>query len=593
MVAERIKALREVMKRYGIDIYMIQTSDFHGSEYVGAYFKCRSYISGFTGSAGTVVVTADEVRLWTDGRYFLQAGEQLKGTEIKLMKQGQPGVPTIKEYLEETVKEGQTLGFDGRTVSAGFAKTLKEMTDKKKAKLVYEHDLVGEIWTDRPELSHEPVFELDIKYAGKSREEKIADIRKALETKAEYYILTSLDDIAWLLNLRGNDVLYNPVFLSYVVMSQKEFILFANRSAFSKELADKLAAAGIEIREYNEVYEYIKQLKTDKLYIDESKTNYAIIANISKDVNIVNGKNLTLLPKACKNAVEVENVRKAHIKDGVAATRFMYYLKKNAGKVPMTEISLEEVFEGFRKEQENYIGPSFEYIVGYAWHGAIVHYSATEESSIPVNAENFLLIDSGGQYLEGTTDITRTFAMGPLTDVQKKHYTAVLRGNLNLGAVKFLHGCCGMNFDYLARKPLWDLGLDYNHGTGHGVGYFLNVHEGPNGFRWQTIPGVESAVFEEGMITSDEPGLYIEGEYGIRCENLCVVEKAEKNEFGQFLRFDTLTMVPWDLDAVDPECMNSEEKKLLNEYHQRVYDTISPFIPEEEKEWLKTATRAI
>lgn len=593
-VNERITALRERMKEKKIDAYLVPTDDFHASEYVGEYFKCRKYITGFTGSAGTAVIMQDMAGLWTDGRYFIQAAAQLEGTGVDLFKMGEPGVPTIHQFLEEKLGEGMCLGFDGRTISAKEASELSEALGKKGASLSVDYDLAGEVWEDRPALSCEPVMELDVKWAGESRADKCAKIRKAMEEKgADAFVLTSLDDIAWLLNIRGGDVHCCPVVLSYLVMTQKEIKLFANENAFPAEVLDALAKDGVTLLPYDSIYEYVKTFAKDmKVLLCKQKVNSRLVSNIPAEVEILDEENLTLLPKAIKNPVEVENERIAHIRDGVALTRFIYWLKKNVGKIPMTELSAEEKLYSFRAQQENFIDNSFDPIISYGVHAAINHYSATPETDIPIEPRSFLLADTGGNYYEGTTDTTRTIVMGPVTDEQKKFFTAVLRGMLNLGNAKFRYGCTGVNLDYLARGPLWELGQDFNHGTGHGVGYLLNVHEGPNSFRWKVVPG-NNAVLEEGMITSDEPGYYVEDGYGIRHENMIVCKKAEKTQFGQFMCFEFLTMVPFDLDAVVPEQMTAHERELLNNYHAQVYEKISPYLDEDEKAWLKEATRAI
>ena len=593
-VNERITALRERMKEKKIDAYLVPTDDFHASEYVGEYFKCRKYITGFTGSAGTAVIMQDMAGLWTDGRYFIQAAAQLEGTGVDLFKMGELGVPTIHQFLEEKLGEGMCLGFDGRTISAKEASELSEVLGKKGASLSVDYDLVGEVWEDRPALSCEPVMELDVKWAGESRADKCAKIRKAMEEKgADAFVLTSLDDIAWLLNIRGGDVHCCPVVLSYLVMTQKEIKLFANEKAFPAEVLDALAKDGVTLLPYDSIYEYVKTFAKDmKVLLCKQKANSRLVSNIPAEVEILDEENLTLLPKAIKNPVEVENERIAHIRDGVALTKFIYWLKKNVGKIPMTELSAEEKLYSFRAQQENFIDNSFDPIISYGVHAAINHYSATPETDIPIEPRSFLLADTGGNYYEGTTDTTRTIVMGPVTDEQKKFFTAVLRGMLNLGNAKFRYGCTGVNLDYLARGPLWELGQDFNHGTGHGVGYLLNVHEGPNSFRWKVVPG-NNAVLEEGMITSDEPGYYVEDGYGIRHENMIVCKKAEKTQFGQFMCFEFLTMVPFDLDAVVPEQMTAHERELLNNYHAQVYEKISPYLDEDEKAWLKEATRAI
>lgn len=593
-VRERIAALREKMQDRKIDAYLVPTDDFHASEYVGEYFKCRKYITGFTGSAGTAVILQDMAGLWTDGRYFIQAAAQLEGTGVELFKMGEPGVPTVHEFLEEKLGDGMCLGFDGRTVNAKEAVELEKILGKKGAFLSVDYDLIGEVWDDRPALSCEPVMELDVKWAGESRADKCARIRKAMEEKgADAFVLTSLDDIAWLLNIRGGDVHCCPVVLSYLVMTKTEIRLFANEKAFPAEVQTALLKDGVTLLPYDDIYAYVKTFtKEMTVLLCKKKVNSRLVSNIPEGVAVLDEENLTLLPKAVKNPVEVENERIAHIKDGVALTKFIYWLKRNVGKIPVTELSAEEKLYSFRMQQENFIDNSFDPIISYGVHAAINHYSATPDTDIAIEPGNFVLADTGGHYYEGTTDTTRTIVMGTVNDEQKKYFTAVLRGMLNLGNAKFRYGCTGVNLDYLARGPLWELGKDFNHGTGHGVGYLLNVHEGPNSFRWKVIPG-NNAVLEEGMITSDEPGYYVENEYGIRHENMIVCKKAEKTEFGQYMCFEFLTMVPFDLDAVVPEQMTARERELLNAYHAQVYEKISPYLNEEEKEWLKDATRAI
>lgn len=596
VIPARLEALRALMKETGIDAYLIPTDDFHASEYVGDYFKCRKYMTGFTGSAGTAVVMQDMAGLWTDGRYFIQAEQQLQGSTVTLFKIGQPEVPSVHEFLRKNLKEGQCLGFDGRTVSAQEADELRKMLSKNGVTISCEEDLVGRIWEDRPALSCEPVKELDVKWTGKSRADKCAEIRAAMKGKgADIFVLTCLDDIVWLLNIRGGDVPCNPVVLSYLAMTEKEVLLFANEKAFPEEVKAALAADGVRILPYNDIYSWISEVEDGRTVLFcKKKVNSRLAASVPVGVKVLDEENLTLLPKAIKNPVEVENEKIAHIRDGVAVTKFIYWLKKNVGRMPITEISAGEYLNKLRAQQENSMGNSFDPIISYGPHAAMNHYSATPETDVPIEPHGLLLADTGGQYLEGTTDVTRTIVMGPTTDEQKRMFTAVLRGTLNLAAAKFRYGCRGLNLDYLARGPLWELGLDFNHGTGHGVGYYLNVHEGPNGFRWRVVPERnDSAVFEEGMITSDEPGYYVEGEYGIRHENLIVCKKAEETSFGQFMCFEHLTMVPFDLDAVVPEQMSERERGLLNGYHAEVYAKISPYLDEEERAWLGEATRAI
>ena len=594
-IKQKLNALRILMKEKKIDAYLVPTDDFHGSEYVGDYFKCRKYITGFTGSAGTAIITQDMAGLWTDGRYFIQAADQLRDTTIELFKSGEPGVPTVHQFLNDKLEEGMCLGFDGRTVSAREAEELQELLQEKHITFSVNDDLIGEIWEDRPALSCEPVMELDIRWTGKSRADKIAEIREQMKAKeADTFILTSLDDIAWLLNIRGNDIHCCPVVLSYLVMMENELRLYANAAAFSEEIRSNLEADGVKIYPYDDVYSYVQSISSDKkVLLSRANVNSRLVSNIPSEVTILDEPNLTLLPKAVKNETEMENERIAHIKDGVAVTKFIHWLKKNVTRTTITELSTAEKLYQFRSEQEHFLGESFDPIIAYGTHAAIVHYSATEATDIPLEARGMVLADTGGHYLEGTTDITRTIVLGPVTAKEKKFFTAVLRGNLNLAAAKFKYGCTGLNLDYLARGPLWELGEDYNHGTGHGVGYLLNVHEGPNSFRWKNLPGNPAPVLEEGMITSDEPGYYLENEFGIRHENLVLCKKAEKTSFGQFMCFEPLTLVPFDLEGINPEEMTERERKLLNDYHQKVYTTISPYLDEEEKEWLKQATREI
>ena len=593
-VRERLSALREKMRESGIDAYFIVTDDFHASEYVGDYFKCREYISGFDGSAGSVVVLKEEAGLWTDGRYFLQAEEQLKGTGIDLYRMAEEGVPELEDFLAAKLKNGGVLGFDGRTVSLSrFEKLKKKLPETVSVRM--DVDLVGSIWKDRPAMSKEKVFLYEERYAGKSREEKLSDLRLAMEKKdVELTVITSLDDIAWLLNIRGGDVLYNPVVLSYLIVSREEAFLFVDYSVINDEIKNELNKSGVLIHPYERFYDEIPELTAGKkVLIDPERVNAALTERLSGAEKLVRNVNLTLLPKAIKNAAEIENERQAHVKDGVAVTRFIYWLKHHVGREEITELTASEKLEEFRRQGEHYLGQSFAPIAGYAEHGAIVHYEATEEIASSLRPESFLLLDTGGQYLEGTTDITRTIALGPLSEEQKKHYTAVLKGNLNLAAAYFKYGCHGINLDYLARAPLWELNLDYNHGTGHGVGCFLNVHEGPQRIAAKEIGDPSIQVMEPGMITSDEPGLYLTGQYGIRIENLMVCLEAVKNDYGRFLRFETLTLVPMEPEAIEVSMLTERERKLLNDYHAAVYEKIGPLLPEEERSWLSEVTKAI
>ena len=589
-----LELLREKMRETGVDACLIPTSDFHGSEYVGDYFKCREYISGFTGSAGTLVVTLDEAGLWTDGRYFLQAAKQLEGSGIMLRKERQPGVPAIEEYLKQTLKKGETLGFDGRCIMQDSAEKLITQLNAQGVAVRTDIDLTGAVWKNRPELSAQPVWPLPVEYAGESSESKIKRVREFLvEKKADYFLLTSLEDIAWLLNMRGNDVESTPVILSYLLLGERKLTWYVQEKCLSEKIKILLDMQGIKAAPYAQIYEDVKKLPEDaSIYYDKSAVNTALVSSLPEKVKKIEGVNPTFLFKAKKNPVEVENERNAHIKDGVAVTKFIYWLKSQIGKTKITEISAAEQLEQFRNTQEHYVEPSFAPIIAYKEHGAIVHYSATKESDVELKPENFVLADTGGHYLEGTTDITRTIALGSLTQEEKEMYTTVLKGHIQLEMARFLQGCSGQSLDVLARTPLWEKGLDYNHGTGHGVGYLLSVHEGPNSFRYRpSVNGRNDCVFEEGMITSDEPGIYLEGKFGIRLENMIVCQKDMENDYGSFLCFDALTLVPFERSAIIAEELSTKEKEWLNKYHQKVFETIAPYLTEEEAGWLREETQ--
>ncbi len=595
MIPERLEALRSQMRARGIHIYIVPTADFHNSEYAGEYFGERSFLSGFTGSAGTLLIAMDEAGLWTDARYFIQAQQQLAGSGITLFRMNEEGVPTIEEYIRKHLQEGQVIGFDGRTVSCGFGKTLDKIAKEKGGALHVDEDLVDEIWEDRPKLSKEPARILEMKYAGERTADKLARVRREMEEKgAQLHLLSSLTDIAWLLNIRGNDVESVPVVLSYLALTAEECLWFVQEEALTDEIRTYLKQCGVVTRPYEEFYSYIEHIAAkSSVLIDTSTLNYRACSAIPADVRIVDQPNPTVLMKAKKNQTEVENIRRAHVKDAVAMCRFMYWLKTNVGTLPMTEISASDYLAGLRAQQEGFLELSFDTICGYQEHGAIIHYSATPETDVELRPEGLLLVDSGGHYLEGTTDITRTFALGPLTDEMKADFTRVCRSNINLANARFLHGCSGRNLDVIAREPFWEADLDFKHGTGHGVGYLLSVHEDPNAFRWQQSRYVPECVLEEGMVTTDEPGIYLEGQYGIRLESELVCRKATKNEYGQFMEFENITYVPIDLDALVPEQMSAVERARLNAYHERVYEVVAPYLDEDERAFLKTYTRAV
>ena len=597
----KIGQLRDRMKELGIDAYLVPTADFHESEYVGEFFKCRHFLTGFNGTAGTAVITMDKAGLWTDGRYFVQAEEQLSGSEIKLYRMGEPEFPTLDEFLEEELPVDGCLGFDGRVVNSELGYGLQNLLQEKNVTINCSKDLVGEIWTSRPAMSCEPIWSLDVKYAGKSTVEKLSDLRDAMKkNKAQIHLMTALDEIAWLFNLRGNDIVNNPVFLSYALITQDEAYLYVQKEAIKedtkmgKEVCAALAEAKVQVKEYAEFLQDVAALKNEKILLERKKASFAVCESIDASCRIIDEMNPCATMKAVKNATEIENMRKAHLKDGIAVTKFMYWLKHTIGTCDMTEMTAAHKIEELRAEQGNYIEPSFVTIAAYKENAAMCHYHPSDEVCKKLKPEGLLLVDSGGQYLEGTTDITRTYALGPLTEKEKEYYTIVAAAMLKVSTMKFLHGCRGINLDYTIREAFWKRGLDFAHGTGHGVGYLSNVHERPNGLRWKVVPErQDSAVIEPGMICSDEPGLYFAGDFGTRTENLILCVEDEKNEYGQFLKFEFLTKAPIDLEALDTRFMDDADIARLNTYHKDVYETISPYMNDEEKEWLKHVTREI
>lgn len=596
MIKQRIENIRDLMKEKNIYAYIVPSSDYHQSEYVGDYFKSREFMSGFTGSAGTLIISMDEAGLWTDGRYFIQAEQELKDSGIKLFKMGEDGVPTIEEYLLEKLPKNSTLGFDGRVMSVKEGQSLANKLAFKGINIEYKYDLVNDIWEDRCSLPTEKAFLLGTEYSGESFSDKLSRIRAVMkEKKATTHILASLDDIAWLFNIRGRDVKSNPVVLSYAVISIDSVYLFIDKNKIGEDIRAELSKENVQIKGYEEVYEFIKKIEENEVVlIDTSKVNYAIYSNIPSNVQKIEERNPSILFKSIKNEIELKNIRNSHIKDGVAFTKFMYWLKNNIGKIEITEISATQKLEEFRREQDKFIEPSFSTIAAYKDHAAMMHYSATEESNYKLEPRDLFLVDSGGQYFDGTTDITRTIALGPIPENVRKDFTNVVRGMIRLSKAKFLYGCRGYNLDILARGPLWEEGIDYKCGTGHGIGFVLNVHEGPNGFRWKVREDIDdTCILEEGMVTTNEPGVYVENSHGIRIENEIVVRKAEKNEYGQFMDFEVITFAPIDLDAIDESLILKDEKVYLNNYHKQVYDKISLYLNEEEKQWLKTYTREI
>ena len=593
-VAERIAKLRALMAEKGIDAYVVPTADFHQSEYVGEHFKARKFISGFSGSYGTVVITKDDGGLWTDGRYFFQATNELEGSGIRLMKMFVGDTPSIPEYLIANVPEGGTVGFDGRVLSMGEGQEYEEALCSKGLKIHYSDDLIDAVWEDSPSLSKKPAFFLEEKYSGESATSKLARIRaKMEENEATKHIVASLDDVCWMLNVRGDDVDFFPLLLSYAIVGLDSVDLYVDESKLNEQILAEFAKDNVVLHPYNDIYEDIKKLDaSDVAMIDPMKMNYALYKNIP--CKIVEAANPAILMKAMKNPVELENIREAHIQDGIAITKFMHWVKTRYDKEEITELSSAAKLTEFRAERPGYIRDSFEPLCAFADHAAMMHYSPCEETDVVLKEGAFFLNDTGGGYFTGSTDITRTFVLGSVDAQMKKYFTAVVRAMMRLSRARFLYGCYGYNLDVLARGPIWDLDLDFQCGTGHGVGYLGNIHEPPTGFRWYVVPSKnEHHQLEEGMVMTDEPGIYEDGKFGIRIENEFIVQKGTKNKYGQFMYLETITFAPIDLDGIDPEEMSKDEIAWLNNYHKDVYEKIGPHLTEEERDWLKEYTRAI
>lgn len=592
-IREKIEDLRKIMEIRNIDFYIVPTADFHQSEYVGDYFKSREYITGFSGSQGTAIIGRKNAYLWVDGRYFLQAENQLQDTGIELMKMGEPNVPSIDAFLDANVKKGDTVAFDGRVVSLQEGSLYEQIAKSKEANIQYELDLIGEIWSDRPSISKEPAFILDIGYTGESTASKLERIREFMKNKkATSHILTAIDDICWVLNIRGNDVKYFPLVLSYAIITLDKMYLYIDKAKLDIEMLGNFAKDNIELREYDAIYEDVKEFSADeKLLIDANKLNYALYNNIPK-VEIINEMNPEMEFKTIKNEVEIKNIKIAEIKDSVAHIRFMKWLKENVDKIEITEMSATEKLDSLREEMGNFIRPSFDAISAFGEHGAIVHYSSSPETNSVLKSGNLYLSDTGAGFYEGSTDITRTFALGEVSKEAKEHFTLVAMGNLRLADTKFMDGMSGSNLDIIARQPFFERNLNYNHGTGHGVGYLLGIHEGPASIMYRNVGGCLYPL-RDGMIMTDEPGLYLADNYGIRLENELLVRKGEKNAFGQFMYFEVITFIPFDLDAIDVSLMTENDKRLLNNYHQMVYEKTQSHLNDEEKAWLKHYTRAI
>ena len=577
-----------------MDAYVVPTADFHQSEYVGEHFKARKFISGFSGSYGTAVITKDDGGLWTDGRYFFQATNELEGSGIRLMKMFVGDTPSVTEFLADVVPEGGTVGFDGRVMSMGEGEEFEEALTPKNIKINYSEDLIDEIWEDRPPLSEKPAFFLEEKYSGESTASKLARVREKMkEAGADIHIIASLDDTCWLLNVRGDDIEFFPLLLSYSIVTMDSVELYVDERKLNDQILAEFAKNNVHIHPYNDIYEDVKKLDPSlTAMIDPMKMNYALFKNIP--CKTVEAANPEILMKAMKNPVELENIKEAHIKDGIAITKFMYWVKTRFDKEKITELSAADKLTSLRAAQDGYIRDSFEPLCAFADHAAMMHYSPSPESDVELKEGAFFLNDTGGGYYQGSTDITRTFVLGSVDQQMKKYFTAVVRAMMRLSRARFLYGCYGYNLDILARGPIWDLDLDFQCGTGHGVGYLGNVHEPPTGFRWYIVPSKnEPHQLEEGMVITDEPGIYEDGQFGIRIENEFIVRKGVQNKYGQFMYFETITFAPIDLDGIDPEEMSKDEREWLNNYHKDVYEKIGPHLTDEEREWLKEYTRAI
>jgi len=588
-VKERIEKLRNEMRERGIEAYIVPSSDPHQSEYVAEHYTARTFITGFTGSAGTAIITLKEAGLWTDGRYFIQAENQLRDSSVTLFRMGETGVPTVEAFLKQNINKGAKIAFDGKVISVEYLRSLKKTLESSEFSFEVNEDLIDIIWKDRPERPCTQVVLHDVVYAGESRESKLTKVAQEMKTMgADYYVISGLDDIAWLLNIRARDVKCNPLTIAYAVVSEKKYYLFIDDRKINSVVREELEKANIEIMPYDSIGEFLQAIKVGTILLDAARTSTWIYSAIS--IKIIEAMDVTTRFKAIKNDIQIENTRNAMVRDGVAMVKFISWLKKTIKTRNITEIEASDKIEQIRSAGENFYDLSFASISAYRANASMPHYSATEKDQATIVQESLYLLDSGAQYLDGTTDITRTLAVGPLTDEEKTDFTLVLRGMINLTLQRFLYGTTGSNLDIIARIPLWNAGMDFKHGTGHGVGFFLNVHEGPH--RISTIPNVIK--LEKGMVVSNEPGVYKAGKHGIRIENLVVVQEDEKTLYGgQFMKFETLTLCPIDLEAIDISLLTHEEKTWLNNYHITVFEKLSTYLKGEELEYLKQATRRI
>ncbi len=588
---QRIDALRALLKREGIDAFIIPSTDPHLSEYVAPHWKSREWISGFTGSAGTVVITAKKAGLWTDSRYFLQAAQQLEGSGIDLYKEMLPETPSIPDFLKANIEAGTTVGIDGKVFSTAKVIALQEDLVQNRITIKSIDDPMAEIWADRPPMPEAPAFIHEMKYAGKSCPEKLATIRQEMKKAGtEALLVSALDEIAWTLNIRGNDVHCNPVVVSYLLITEEEAHFFIQSPKVTGELSAHLKEAGIVIHPYEDIERFLRNLPYGSIMLDTGKTNYAVYSAISPDYcRIIDACSPITFLKAIRNEQEIAGIHAAMQRDGVALAKFLKWLEEAVPTGKETEISIDKKLHEFRAAQPLYMGESFDTIAGYKEHGAIVHYEATPETDIPVLPKGFLLLDSGAQYLDGTTDITRTIALGELTEEEKTDYTLILKGHIALAMAVFPEGTRGAQLDVLARMPIWKHRMNFLHGTGHGVGHFLNVHEGPQSIRMNENP----VTLQAGMVTSNEPGVYKAGSHGIRTENLILTVPAGEGMFGNYLKFETITLCPICKKGIIKEMLTEEEIGWLDEYHRNVYEKLSPGLDNEEREWLKEACKAL
>lgn len=595
-VQERISELRKLMEERKIDVYYIPNEDDHLSEeYTADHFKCKSYMSGFSGDAGCTIVTRDFAGLWTDGRYFTAAEEELQGTGVQLMRLRQEGVPDPIPFVIENVPENGTVGFDGRVVSADTSLLLTGKLRSKHAKLHVSEDLVGMVWKDRPGMPEEPLFVMPVQYTGTTAREKIAMVRAEMQKKgADVLVLTQLEDPCWMLNIRGNDIPCTPVPYAFALVTEDQVYYYIDEQKVNDEVRKYLEDNQVVIRPYNGMTEELSSFHGKMIWTDLRSLNTELYASIPQDNRLINEVSPVMRFRSVKNETEIRCMHDSQVRDGVAMVKFIMWVKKNVKNGDMDELKAAKYLDGLRAQQKLFIEPSFETISAYQANAAMMHYTATEEKHSHVDPKGFLLVDSGGTYYDGSTDITRTIACGPLTEEEKRDYTLVLKGHLDLMAAQFLEGTMGNNLDILARRPLWDLHIDYQCGTGHGVGYALSVHEGIHGIRWG-VPSASrpSVPFEAGMIVTDEPGIYLPHKLGIRIENDLLVVKDEKNFYGQWLKFEPMTLCPYEREAIEPQYLEKNEIEQINAYHQMVWEKLSPYLNEEEKAWLKEQTEPL